>query len=191
MDTVHAHDEGPYVTFCGNEDEETPVLKWSGIGIALTGGGLAAGRAMAGNRYYSGPVSDHFDGKIFFNPGGEEPRGFTDLLRWQFDGGRIAWPKPAMAASRPGTRPEQRVEGTRLVVTMVGHATLLIQTAGLDILTDPVWSERASPVSFAGPKRANPPGIAFEDLPSIDIVIVTHNPHYDHLDTASPETARP
>ncbi|WP_082352563.1 MBL fold metallo-hydrolase [Rhizobium sp. AAP43] len=159
-------------------------FKWTGMGLALLGGGLAAGRAMAGNRYYSGPLSDHFDGKVFFNPGGEEPRGFTDLLRWQFEGGRIAWPKSAMAASLPATKPEQRVDGTRLVVTMVGHATLLIQTAGLNILTDPVWSERASPVSFAGPKRATPPGIAFEDLPPIDIVIVTHN-HYDHLDVAT------
>lgn len=134
---------------------------------------------MAGNRYYSGPASDHFDGRTFFNPGGEEPRGFLDLLRWQFDGKRTAWPTslPPIAP----VKPERRVDGDRLVVTMVGHATMLIQTAGLNILTDPVWSERASPVSFAGPKRATAPGIAFEDLPPIDIVIVTHN-HYDHLD---------
>ena len=133
-------------------------------------------QAQAGNRYYSGPVSDHFDGTTFFNPGGEEPRGFTDLLRWQFGGGKIEWPRPAQAADVVTTKPEPRVEGSRLVVTMVGHATLLIQTAGLNILTDPVWSERASPVTFAGPK-----GVAFDDLPKIDIIIVTHN-HYDHLD---------
>lgn len=134
---------------------------------------------MAGNRYYSGPASDHFDGRTFFNPGGEEPRGFLDLLRWQFDGKRTAWPT-SLPPITP-VKPERRVEGNRLVVTMVGHATMLIQTAGLNILTDPVWSERASPVSFAGPKRATAPGIAFDDLPPIDIVIVTHN-HYDHLD---------
>ncbi len=119
--------------------------------------------AQAGNRYYTGPLSDHFDGKVFFNPGGEEPRGFTDLLRWQFEGGKIAWPKAVAAADFVTTKPEPRVEGSRLVVTMVGHATLLIQTAGLNILTDPVWSERASPVSFAGPKRNNPPGVSFDD----------------------------
>ncbi len=140
--------------------------------------------AQAGNRYYSGPISDHFDGKVFFNPGGEEPRGFSDLLRWQLGGGKIEWPRPAQAADVVTTKPESRVEGRQLVVTMVGHATLLIQTAGLNILTDPVWSERASPVSFAGPKRNNPPGVTFDDLPKIDIVIVTHN-HYDHLDTAT------
>jgi L-ascorbate metabolism protein UlaG (beta-lactamase superfamily) len=67
---------------------------------------------------------------------------------------------------------------------MVGHASLLIQTAGLNILVDPVFAERASPVSFAGPKRVNPPGVAFDDLPPIDAVLVTHN-HYDHLDTAT------
>ncbi|MGL4197774.1 MAG: MBL fold metallo-hydrolase [Allorhizobium sp.] len=160
-------------------------LKWSGFGlVAATLGGLGMREAQAGNRYYTGPLSDHFDGKVFFNPGGEEPRGFTDLLRWQFEGGKIAWPKAVAAADFVTTRPEPRVEGSRLVVTMVGHATLLIQTSGLNILTDPVWSERASPVSFAGPKRNNPPGVAFDDLPKIDIVIVTHN-HYDHLDIAT------
>ncbi len=67
---------------------------------------------------------------------------------------------------------------------MVGHSTLLIQTAGLNILTDPVWSPRVSPLSFAGPRRVNPPGIAFSQLPPIDLVLVSHN-HYDHLDLAT------
>jgi L-ascorbate metabolism protein UlaG (beta-lactamase superfamily) len=67
---------------------------------------------------------------------------------------------------------------------MVGHSTLLVQVAGLNILTDPVWSPRASPLAFAGPKRVNLPGIAFEDLPPIDVVLVSHN-HYDHLDLAT------
>ena len=63
----------------------------------------------------------------------------------------------------------------------MGHATLLIQTAGMNILLDPVWSERVSPVTFAGPKRVNDPGIAFDKLPPIDVVLLSHN-HYDHLD---------
>jgi L-ascorbate metabolism protein UlaG (beta-lactamase superfamily) len=160
-------------------------LKWSGFGlVAAAIGGFGMREAQAGNRYYTGPISGHFDGRTFFNPGGEEPRGFTDLLRWQFEGGKIAWPKRVDQKDFKTTRPETRINGGRLVVTMVGHATLLIQTAGLNILTDPVWSDRASPVSFAGPRRANPPGIAFEDLPPIDIVLVTHN-HYDHLDVAT------
>ena len=72
----------------------------------------------------------------------------------------------------------------RLRVTAIGHATMLIQTAGLNILTDPVWSERASPFAFAGPKRVRAPGLAFDELPKIDVVLVTHN-HYDHLDIAT------
>ena len=67
---------------------------------------------------------------------------------------------------------------------MIGHASVLIQVAGLNILTDPVWSQRASPFSFAGPRRVAEPGVRFYDLPPIDVVIVTHN-HYDHLDLAT------
>lgn len=75
-------------------------------------------------------------------------------------------------------------------MTMVGHATLLIQTAGLNLLTDPVWSDRASPVSFAGPRRVTAPGIAFDDLPPIDAVLLTHS-HYDHLDLATLARLKP
>ncbi|MCA1368914.1 MBL fold metallo-hydrolase [Bradyrhizobium sp. BRP14] len=133
-----------------------------------------------GNPYYSGPVSDHFDGVRFFNPGGAAPRGFVDLLRWQVGGGRARW--PSRYDSRfPQAKPDLNIDGDRLRVTMVGHATLLIQVAGLNILTDPVWSHRASPFTFAGPHRRNAPGIRMDDLPPIDVVLVTHN-HYDHLD---------
>ena len=118
------------------------------------------------NRYYQGPPSDHFDGTRFFNPG-QPPtdRGLRDLLRWRFTGDRQPWPKSVAVTP---TRPEARVDGLR--VTMVGHATLLIQAAGRNFLTDPVWSDRASPVAFAGPKRVTEPGIRFDDLPPIDAV---------------------
>ena len=66
-------------------------------------------------------------------------------------------------------------------VTWVGHATLLVQMDHVSFLTDPIWSERASPVSFAGPRRFLPPGLRLEDLPPIDFVVVSHS-HYDHLD---------
>ncbi|MGB3503103.1 MAG: MBL fold metallo-hydrolase [Mesorhizobium sp.] len=156
------------------------LLSLIGIGGVLLAGGYSVKRANAGNPYYDGPVSDHFDGRLFFNPDGIEPRGFADLLRWQFGGGRVRWPAewPSPFAQ---AKPEARFEGDRLVVTMVGHATLLIQTGGLNILTDPVWSQRASPFSFAGPKRVNAPGIAFDDLPPVDVVLLSHN-HYDHMD---------
>ncbi len=158
-------------------------MKWLGLGgIAAIGGGAAA-HATSGNRYYRGPVSDHFDGTVFFNPDGRPPGGFTDLMRWQFGGGRAMWPAER-PSPHPAARPAERVDGEGLSVTMVGHASMLIQTAGLNILTDPVWSDRVSPFSFAGPKRINAPGIAFDDLPPIDLVLVSHN-HYDHMDVAT------
>ncbi|CDM59620.1 MULTISPECIES: MBL fold metallo-hydrolase [Rhizobium] len=135
------------------------------------------------NPYYQGPVSDHFDGTHFFNPDGIEPLGFRDLMRWQFGGGRDRWPRSVPSPFAP-VKPDLRVDGNDLRVTMVGHATLLVQVAGLNILTDPVWSERASPFTFAGPKRAVAPGIAIDDLPPIDLVFVSHN-HYDHLDVVT------
>ena len=142
-----------------------------------------AARKRAANRYYSGPPSDHFDGTLFFNPDGQPPGRFADLLKWQLSGQRSKWPA-TNPSPFPQAKPAAKVEGAELTVTMVGHSTLLIQTAGLNILTDPVWSQRASPFSFAGPKRVNPPGIAFADLPPIDLVLVSHN-HYDHLDLAT------
>lgn len=77
-----------------------------------------------------------------------------------------------------------RANGTTPTVTWIGHATLLIQIGGRNVLTDPIWSERASPVAFAGPRRLLPPGMRFEDLPRIDAVVISHD-HYDHLDAAT------
>ena len=140
-------------------------------------------RGKSPNPYYSGPPSAHFDGLTFFNPDGQKPRGFRDLLRWQFGGGRSRWPR-AWPSPFPQARPIDTIAAGRLRLTMVGHATLLVQLPGLNILTDPVWSERVSPLSFAGPKRVNAPGIDFVDLPRIDVVLLSHN-HYDHLDLAT------
>ncbi len=160
------------------------VLKWLGFGgLAGLGFGLAATRAEASNRYYNGPISDHFDGRTFFNPGGEKPRGFSDLLRWQFGERRARWPE-TYDSPHAGAVPDRTIDGNGLRVTMIGHATMLIQVAGLNILTDPVFSRRASPFAFAGPVRVNAPGIDFKALPKIDLVLLSHN-HYDHLDLAT------
>jgi L-ascorbate metabolism protein UlaG (beta-lactamase superfamily) len=145
---------------------------------ALTLGGVGySAAARSRNRYYDGPASDHFDGVTFYVPGRNDERGLLDMLRWQSAGGRTAWPDSYPSPFQD--TPPERVAGLRVV--MVGHASLLIQVAGQNILVDPVWSPRASPFQFAGPKRANPPGIAFDALPAIDTVLITHN-HYDHLD---------
>jgi L-ascorbate metabolism protein UlaG (beta-lactamase superfamily) len=136
------------------------------------------------SRYYHGPISDHFDGERFFDPDGVPPRGRLDLLRWQIRRGasRAKW--PAWVPSPFADHPPPRVEGPAWRICYVGHASFLLQTAGRNILLDPVWSQRASPFRRVGPRRVNDPGIAFADLPQIDTVLVSHG-HYDHLDVAT------
>src|SRR5438552_11134211 len=128
-----------------------------------------------------GPASDHFNGTHFFDPDGVPPKSLGEVLRWQFGGGRKRATWPDWAPSPHADTPPARVDGDKVRLSFVGHVSWLIQTAGLNILIDPVWSERVSPLSFAGPKRRNDPGIAFDALPRIDVVLVSHG-HYDHLD---------
>ncbi|MEA3066556.1 MAG: hypothetical protein QOJ27_3017 [Sphingomonadales bacterium] len=134
--------------------------------------------------YYSGPRSDHYDGARFFNPepgpqAGAHGGPARYLNRWLGGGGdRARWPEHVTVGQ---TVPPRRVAGREMRVTWIGHSSVLVQTAGLNILTDPIWSERASPFSFLGPKRVRAPGVRFEDLPKIDLVLVSHN-HYDHMD---------
>jgi L-ascorbate metabolism protein UlaG (beta-lactamase superfamily) len=137
---------------------------------------------MTGNRYYSGPVSDHFDGARFFPPGPTIDRGVIDLLRWSLTERRARW--PGSFPSPFADRPPARVEGGALRVVLIGHASFLVQTRGLNLLIDPVFSKRASPAQWIGPARVNAPGVAFDDLPDIDAVLISHN-HYDHLDLAA------
>ena len=129
------------------------------------------------NPYYTGPATDHFDGERFFLPGVASDKSRADLLRWRREGGRARWPKQAPSPFQD--HPPARVEGLR--VTAIGHASFLIQLAGLNLLVDPVWSSHAGPFGLLGPRRVNLPGIAFADLPPIDAVLITHN-HYDHMD---------
>ncbi len=135
---------------------------------------------MRKNPYYSGPPSDHFDGARFFNTPRAHETGFADLLRWRFEERqRTAWPRSVKSLATD--KPPQRVYGSTLRLSYIGHASFLLQLYGLNILFDPVLSERASPFAFAGPGRVLAPGISVEDLPPIDVVLVTHN-HYDHMD---------
>jgi L-ascorbate metabolism protein UlaG (beta-lactamase superfamily) len=135
-------------------------------------------------RNYDGPPSDHFDGTHFFDPDGVPPKSLGDVLRWQFGSGRQRQAWPEWSPSPHADTPPPRVGGDTARLSYVGHASWLIQAAGQNILIDPVWSDRASPFSFAGSKRCNAPGIAFEALPPIDTVLVSHG-HYDHLDIAT------
>jgi glyoxylase-like metal-dependent hydrolase (beta-lactamase superfamily II) len=139
---------------------------------------------MSRMKTYDGPISDHFDGLNFFDPDGVPPKSLGEVLRWQFGSGRQRAEWPEWVPSPFADTPPPRVYGGKVRLSFVGHASWLIQTSGLNILIDPVWSARVSPVSFAGPKRHNDPGIAFDALPDIDVVLVSHG-HYDHLDLAT------
>jgi L-ascorbate metabolism protein UlaG (beta-lactamase superfamily) len=135
--------------------------------------------------YYRGPVTSHFNGARFVNPDREDTtappggrsRGSFLLAQATGSDGRPPWPASVAVAQ---TKPAARIEGQRMVATWVGHATVLVQTQGLNILTDPILSDVAGPFGI-GPTRVARPGIAFDDLPTIDLVVVSHN-HYDHMD---------
>src|SRR3954468_6970252 len=91
---------------------------------------------------------------------------------------RTPWPRHVHVTPQ---RPDAPRDDTDVVITFVGHATFLIQTSHATVLTDPMFSERASPFAFAGPKRVHAPGVRLEDLPRVDVVLLSHN-HYDHCD---------
>jgi L-ascorbate metabolism protein UlaG (beta-lactamase superfamily) len=128
--------------------------------------------------------SDHFDGKSFSNAGGDGPRrrGFGDFLRWQFSREKPLWPEWIADEARPLLPPP--TEPGLVAATYIGHASLLLRFAGFAVLTDPIFSLRASPFASLGPKRVRAPAIALEELPRIDAVCLSHN-HYDHMDLPS------
>lgn len=123
-----------------------------------------------------------FDGSRFHIPGHRGAVGFADLLKWRFSRGRANWPR--RIDNKPYPPPPRHVEGRELQATWIGQSTVLIQTAGVNILTDPFLSERASPVAFAGPKRVRAPALHAENLPPIDVILISHN-HYDHMDLSA------
>lgn len=154
--------------------------KLSGVAkaaAAIAGTGFVLDRLTAAPHYH-GTVTDHFDGVRFHNlDAGIHGQG--SFVKWQMTREPGFWPDWIDAA--PGPKPPDRVAGGRMRVTLINHATMLVQVDGLNILTDPIWSERCSPVGFIGPRRHRSPAIRFRDLPPIDVVLVSHN-HYDHLD---------
>lgn len=120
-----------------------------------------------------------------------EPKGLSALLKWRIEAAREGLPRPPQTPT-PSVAPDlaflasNAAAGAAMqpAVTWIGHATVLAQMGGINLLTDPQFSQRASPLSFIEPKRHVAPGVALEALPHIDVVLISHN-HYDHLDDAS------
>jgi len=121
----------------------------------------------------------HFDGRRFFNPEAPQAPGFFEFFRWKFTS-RPEW-SPNFISDVEQSVPPRQVDDDELRITLVNHSTVLLQQSGSNILTDPIWSERASPLSWIGPRRRRKPGVRSEDLPRLDAVLISHN-HYDHLD---------
>lgn len=131
------------------------------------------------NTYYQGPSIQNFTGKKFIDPNNPYANSFLDFLKWQLTKTNKPWPEKIPL--KLTATPLNSITDNKVHITYVGHACFLIQINNTNILTDPIWSDRASPFSFIGPKRVIDPGIKFDDLPNIDIVLISHN-HYDHLD---------
>jgi N-acyl-phosphatidylethanolamine-hydrolysing phospholipase D len=109
-----------------------------------------------------------------------QPHGIGDLLKWVLSRQRPRSPDIVGEPVRP-VKAGLEAAGTGLAVTWIGHSTFLIQSGAVNVLTDPIWSNRASPVQFAGPRRHAPPGLDLDRLPDIEAVFISHD-HYDHLD---------
>lgn len=120
-----------------------------------------------------------------------QPKGLATLLQWKWQAMLDGVPRPP-ATPTPRQAPDlafisanARAGGAMVpAATWIGHASVLVQLGGLNVLTDPIFSERSSPVQLVGPRRAVPPGLTLEQLPRIDVVVISHN-HYDHLDEGS------
>ena len=125
--------------------------------------------------------SDHFDGKKFHNPGKNDLKSFWQVLKWKMTADTVKWPESVANKNYPfrALAPTEKVSAS-----FINHATFFIQLPGLNVLTDPVYSERVSPFTWMGPKRVREAGLSFDTLPNVDVVIISHN-HYDHLDKES------
>lgn len=155
------------------------------LGVFLLAALIGTGCAGVGGPVPGAPSHHRERGFANTNPSQAPASGW---FRWRFFVSRIlATTFHPRTADLPRAAPDLAAlhgPAGQATVTWVGHSTLLVQLDGVNLLTDPQWSERASPVSFGGPRRFMPPGLRFEDLPPIHLVLISHD-HYDHLDVAT------
>ncbi len=175
------------------------------IAIAAIGAAVVASGCATRNPSYNSSKAHHRPNGFTNNYGEAVSRPLTDLIRWQREASRQGLPKPPSQAVKgyegfPVVKPDlalladykasyarSQQAGDKVgpvTATWIGHATVLVQLGGLTILTDPHFGERASPVSFAGPKRRVALPVSLNELPRIDLVLISHN-HYDHLDVGT------
>ncbi len=146
---------------------------------------LVSGCAGVGEPRAGAPAHHRERGFANVDPAGAPASAW---VRWRFFVGRMVAttfrPRTARLPRVPNDGAALRAPDGGPTLTWVGHSTLLVQLDGVNVLTDPQWSGRASPVSFGGPRRVTPPGLAFEHLPPVHVVVISHD-HYDHLDVAT------
>jgi N-acyl-phosphatidylethanolamine-hydrolysing phospholipase D len=189
-----------------NQSQNTAILRWVRWVLLAASTAYLMGCATYANPYYNAAKPHHTPEGFKNNYIASATKGGAAFFRWQVERLRGGFPKPpevptpqvnadvqfiktnaiktgfsAKLASLGGGTSAALPDTMQPAITWVGHATMLVQASGLNVLTDPIFSQRASPVQFSGPKRAQPPGIALADLPRIDVVLISHN-HYDHLD---------
>jgi len=188
MDTIKKHDsdfEGRR-TVLGKTVQLISRRRFIKKALLLSSGALGG---MTGSAGLSGcghhpdwptpRINDHFDGTHFSNLEPIRHKGAWAFFRAFFLNYHAEWPDHIPVAEKK--EPPERYVEEGIRYTYIGHATLLIQVEGINILTDPIWSERASPFSWIGPKRVRRPGLKIDQLPPIDVILISHN-HYDHLD---------
>lgn len=154
-----------------------PLVTFFGFIAAL----LFVDKLLSAPKYDSNK-SNHFDGKKFVNPDNTGTHTYFEVLKWWLGGNNKGMWHRLDERDAPPAKLADDVPGEHEVrFTFVNHATFLLQFEDLNILTDPIWSNRASPYHWIGPKRMRPPGLRFEELPPVDAVLISHN-HYDHFD---------
>lgn len=159
------------------------VAGLAGAGLAGATSCVALRTGRGGEPWREREIA-HFDGRRFFNPSGPTGNTFSNFLKWRRTREPAPWPARVDNTARPALPGKVR-EG-EAHITFINHCTFLIQLPGVNLLTDPVYSERVSPVTFAGPRRVRDPGLPWDGLPRVDAVLVSHS-HYDHLDVATLE----